>query len=679
IDNMGAYDSTAVNINVTNNYSYDEEGRLIKDKAEFISKIVWRVDGKVKEIQRNGGSAKWMKFDYDAMGHRIAKHVYNTAGTVLEKSTYYILDAQGNQVSMYEHVVENETVKYNLVENNIYGSSRLGSLNRKINVLTTSLAANYTQKLGAKSYELNNHLGNVLTVFTDLKIPQDTDNNGSIDAYKIQVLNTFDYSPFGVELDERTQKYVPPAPPAQTAVTVYKNSFDSPQATSNPYTGTPSNLDPNLSTTGWSRPSGTFTNFNGISGTRAIAFENTSADTSYVTLNLSVDEAKLLDIASFSFYHRSSPTGYNAYKLVINGIEVGSGSIFVSSGNTLQHTGTINVANAVSGLSGNVTVTLKLFGGLKGALGTFRMDDFVLNGYTTASENWSPAGYRYGFNGMESDPEFKGQGNSYTTEFRQYDARVGRWLSLDPLKEKFVAFNPFNFNLNNPLIFNDIKGDRPLPVNEKYNGFSWNIASGFGSRNVKGNANASKFHQGADLNTTGGGCTDFGAPVLATHDGIISKVHESTAGGAGRYVEITSPDGSFVTKYFHLSSTNVVVGQKVEEGKQIGQVGASAFGSEKGTACHLHYELKLIVKGVQVPFDVQMDSDTDANTNNNIKNLIDPQLWVNGTFKVGTQELVKIQEIPEVTVRPKEKLELKLRPIELIPIEKRELEPIKNK
>jgi RHS repeat-associated protein len=232
----------------------------------------------------------------------------------------------------------------------------------------------------------------------------------------------------------------------------------------NPYTRTPSNLDPNLSTTGWSRPSGTFTNFNGISGTRAIAFENTSADTSYVTLNLSVDEAKLLDIASFSFYHRSSPTGYNAYKLVINGIEVGSGSIFVSSGNSLQHTGTINVANAVSGLSGNVTVTLKLFGGLKGALGTFRMDDFVLNGYTTATENWSPAGYRYGFNSMEKDDEVKGGGNSYDFGARMYDSRVGRWWSRDAFERKYPDLSPYHFAMCSPLIVIDPNGKENIIV-----------------------------------------------------------------------------------------------------------------------------------------------------------------------------------------------------------------------
>ena len=49
-----------------------------------------------------------------------------------------------------------------------------------------------------------------------------------------------------------------------------------------------------------------------------------------------------------------------------------------------------------------------LFGGSNGSKGTFRMDDFVLNGFTTAVEEWRPMGYRYGFNGMLNDTWFSG-------------------------------------------------------------------------------------------------------------------------------------------------------------------------------------------------------------------------------------------------------------------------------
>jgi RHS repeat-associated protein len=65
----------------------------------------------------------------------------------------------------------------------------------------------------------------------------------------------------------------------------------------------------------------------------------------------------------------------------------------------------------------------------------------------------------YSFNGMEKDNEVKGEGNSYTTEYRQYDPRVCRWLSLDPLFMKYTNISAYTAYLNNPVSFVDIKGD----------------------------------------------------------------------------------------------------------------------------------------------------------------------------------------------------------------------------
>jgi RHS repeat-associated protein len=70
----------------------------------------------------------------------------------------------------------------------------------------------------------------------------------------------------------------------------------------------------------------------------------------------------------------------------------------------------------------------------------------------------SEGDYRYGFNGMEKDDEVKGEGNSYTTEFRQYDPRIGRWLSLDPLMSKFPWMSPYVAFDNNPIYYTDPYG-----------------------------------------------------------------------------------------------------------------------------------------------------------------------------------------------------------------------------
>lgn len=63
---------------------------------------------------------------------------------------------------------------------------------------------------------------------------------------------------------------------------------------------------------------------------------------------------------------------------------------------------------------------------------------------------------RYLFQGSEMDVEVKGNGNSYTTMFRQLDPRLGRWLSLDPVFQPHQS--PYNSMDNNPIMLNDIFG-----------------------------------------------------------------------------------------------------------------------------------------------------------------------------------------------------------------------------
>jgi len=165
---------------------------------------VWRVDGKVKEINRPSTSTKKkLKFDYDAMGNRIAKHVFDNQTGLLERSTYYILDAQGNQLTTYEHVVDNSTANFVLKERHIFGSSRLGMLNEDVNVLTAQIGQNVQHEVGKKYYELSNHLGNVLTVITDKKLPHSS-NGTTVDYYTADVISATDYFPFGSPMPGRT-------------------------------------------------------------------------------------------------------------------------------------------------------------------------------------------------------------------------------------------------------------------------------------------------------------------------------------------------------------------------------------------------------------------------------------------------------------------------------------------
>jgi len=71
--------------------------------------------------------------------------------------------------------------------------------------------------------------------------------------------------------------------------------------------------------------------------------------------------------------------------------------------------------------------------------------------------------YRYGFNGMESESEL----TQYATEFRQYDPRIARWTSLDPLMAKYPFQSPFLAFNGSPVFYSDptgLEGEDPEKV-----------------------------------------------------------------------------------------------------------------------------------------------------------------------------------------------------------------------
>lgn len=53
---------------------------------------------------------------------------------------------------------------------------------------------------------------------------------------------------------------------------------------------------------------------------------------------------------------------------------------------------------------------------------------------------------------MEKDNEPKGIGNSLDFGERIYDSRLGRWLSIDKLANKYPNVSPYAFVRNSPIM-----------------------------------------------------------------------------------------------------------------------------------------------------------------------------------------------------------------------------------
>ena len=79
------------------------------------------------------------------------------------------------------------------------------------------------------------------------------------------------------------------------------------------------------------------------------------------------------------------------------------------------------------------------------------LSNYYPYGMQMAGNTYNTTNSRYGFQGKEKDNEILGEGNEYDFGARLYDPRVGRWLSMDPLAEKFADESPYTAMGNDPV------------------------------------------------------------------------------------------------------------------------------------------------------------------------------------------------------------------------------------
>ena len=157
---------------------------------------------------------------------------------------------------------------------------------------------------------------------------------------------------------------------------------------------------------------------------------------------------------------------------------------------------------------------------------------------------------------------------------RHYDPSLGRWFVVDPLAALGRRWSPYTYAYNNPIYYNDMDGNIPIPFITNYH----RISSVFGLRahpltgKIKG-------HGGIDLAVRKGNI------VRSAARGVVVRV-KSNPGGYGNYIVIKHADG-YYTLYVHLDGTMVTTGTEVANGASIGRAGNTG-GS---TGSHLHFEI----------------------------------------------------------------------------------------
>jgi RHS repeat-associated protein len=403
---------------------------------------------------------------------------------MLEKSTYYILDARSNQINMYEHEVSAENAQYNLVERNIYGSSRLGTFTEKVNMLEENTSTTQQVVLGHKYYELSNHLGNfddtwflsnkslsginpvrydtgVLTVIKDIKIPIAYDEceeeeeipnpyfnpDGTIALHNLSLISNT-CNQIGLNFND------PPVSPANHEFIDIDNDGDLDMRVY-------SNAGPYASEFAFSAR----ITFNSIPG-ETYNLEFTLNEMNYVSFlevypincgnwinngylyanangNYSMQTTAQGTVTEFKFLTYKQNQNINGQFVISNLKITGPGEIYPFETPTNET------------LCGNPN-EVAYYEVAIASIADYSPFGVQLDERTVDSEK-----YRRGFNGMEKDDEIKNRGNSYDFGARMHDPRLGRFLSIDPLARKYPFFSPYIFAGNCPIRLIDVNGEEP--------------------------------------------------------------------------------------------------------------------------------------------------------------------------------------------------------------------------
>lgn len=422
------------------NYEYDEIGNLIADASEGISNIEWMVNGKVKAIQFIGNKSD-LEFKYNPSGGRLIKIVKTkTAGVVNGPESweyhYYSSDASSNPMMIYKELITNNSSCFrsdlSIEDIPVYGSNRLGS-DQKAGIVNS---LHFTASVSGDQ-------------FTGVNIEL---YSGSCDNTSLLNGNTYDFSNgsrmFGDKryelsnhlgnvisvISDRKQLIVndPNEELKWYPIEAGLNDFEIEEGDVIIETYDPQMVGAALSTNHSYQMCVTVNFPLGAQITAEIITDKDPSTVQTITLTGGLNCFNYSGVNSVDFTisesHAGVPLGYH-----IENFSVERSRCFDCH----------FVADVLAA------------------------HDYYPYGMEMPGRIYSSENYRYGFNGMEGDDEVKGQGKSYTTEFRQYDPRIGQWLSLDPLMAKYPDQSPYMAFNGNPIYYADPTGLEGNPKTHK--------------------------------------------------------------------------------------------------------------------------------------------------------------------------------------------------------------------
>jgi RHS repeat-associated protein len=421
-------------------YAYNAIGQMTRQNESVFKdfKVTYTPYGLVKDVLDYDTGYLIQQYFYDDRGDLIKKATYKK-GTPL-RNTWYVNDASGNSMAIYEQALPGGSIQQTEVP--VYGAGRLGV---------------YKPQVTAYRYEVTDHLGNVRAVCGQLAPANYLENfEGATSAHfnnynNVFINNNMDHTDLPGDTYQKIQqlngnangrvgisKSLEVSPGDQVSISAWVK-YLAPSGTANPnafITALASAFGVSSVSTGEAEKI-----FSGLNSFAALVpngdhpNDDETPPKAFVTILL-FDKNYVLQDATWDQVSTAGASTHDLLSATYTVKQPGYAYFFVSN----EH------PTYVDTYFDDVTVSHTQSPIVSGS--DYYPFGLVMDGMEITDEK-----YRHGYQGQFSEKDLTTGWNEF--ELRMYDARFGRWLSIDPYGQ-FAS--PYLAMGNNPALGVDPDG-----------------------------------------------------------------------------------------------------------------------------------------------------------------------------------------------------------------------------